>query len=226
MAKTVLKIEKLKKTFIYGQKEVQVVKGVDLEVNEGEIICLFGRSGSGKTTLLNLIGGLDQPDSGKIIINNKDISFVSAREMPEFRRKNLGFVFQYFNLIPYLTTLENVVLPLKFHGIEKKERETKGKEILHSLGMSERMNFRMANLSGGQIQRTAFARAVIMNPSLVLADEPTGQLDTQTANELAELISHLNREKTLTFIIATHDEVFKSIAHRILNIEDGLVCEV
>jgi ABC-type lipoprotein export system ATPase subunit len=225
MSERVLKITSLSKTFRYNGFSVPVIENLDLTVDSGEIICIFGRSGSGKTTLLNLTGGLDTPDSGEIILNGINVTGLKEREMARFRRENVGFVFQHFNLVPYLTALENVELPLKYDGIPQLERRRKAQEVLESLGLGDRLNFRMSSLSGGQIQRVTFARAAVMNPAVILADEPTGQLDSETALELADIIRTMNRKDNLTFILATHDPVLSSISDRVLMMNSGRLTE-
>jgi len=219
--KEILKIEDLKKSYKKGNEINVVIDQLNLSIYANEIICIFGRSGSGKTTLLNIIGTLDKPDCGKILLEDENPFLLASSYLPAFRRKHIGFVFQYFNLIPYMSALENTALPLKYEGIPQKIREEKAGELLTRLGLGDRLHYKPAELSGGQIQRTAFARAVINNPKIVLADEPTGQLDLKTAKELADLILQLNKEEGITFIIATHDPVFDKIANRTIYIEDG-----
>lgn len=211
---TLIKITNLSKTYLRAGARVPVIENFSIEAEAGEIICIFGRSGSGKTTLLNLIGTLDTPNSGEILIDGINVMGLKGKDLSKFRLKNIGFVFQYFNLIPYLTALENTVLPLKYDGVSKKNREEKAKLLLSELGLADRINFRPYELSGGQVQRVSFARASINNPRIILADEPTGQLDLQSAKELASLIKKLNKEKNLTFIIATHDSAIEEIADR------------
>lgn len=213
----------LNKKYRQGKIVVPAVCDINLKIDSGEIVSLFGRSGSGKTTLLNLIGTLYKPDSGEILYNGTKLSSISGRELPAFRRKNTGFVFQHFNLIPYLSAIENVELPMKFDGIPKKQRRERANEILTKLGLSDRLDFTLSQLSGGQIQRAAFARAVVMKPAIVLADEPTGQLDSKTAQELAEMIGEMNKRDGTAFLIATHDQAISSIAHRTIFMEDGRI---
>lgn len=213
----------LNKKYKHGKIEVPAVCDVSLNINSSEIISLFGRSGSGKTTLLNLIGTLYKPDSGEILFDGKKLSGISGKELPSFRRNNIGFVFQHFNLIPYLSALENVELPMKFDGVPRKQRLERAKEILTKLGLSGRLDFTLSQLSGGQVQRVAFARAVVMKPVIVLADEPTGQLDSTTAQELAEMIKEMNENFKTAFLIATHDPAISTIAHRTIMMEDGKI---
>ena len=219
--KELLKIEELKKSYKKGNEINVVIDKLNLSIYQEEIVCVFGRSGSGKTTLLNIIGTLDKPDSGKILLEGENPFLLSSSYLPAFRRKNIGFVFQYFNLVPYMSALENTAIPLKYEGIPKKKREKRAEELLTRLGLKDRLNYKPGELSGGQIQRTAFARAVINKPKIVLADEPTGQLDLKTAKELADLILQINKEERTTFIIATHDPVFDDIAHRTIFLEGG-----
>jgi len=218
-----LEVKNLIKTYKYASVEIRAVNDVSFKIDTGEIVSIFGKSGGGKTTLLNLIGTLDSPDSGEIIINEKNIREIKRSNLAEFRRHNIGFVFQYFNLIPYLTALENVALPLKFDGMNRDERNRRAKEILDEVGLSDRLDFKLAGLSGGQVQRVAFARAVVAKPKIVLADEPTGQLDSKTAGNLSETIVNLNKKHNITFLIATHDPVISSIAGKIIYFEDGKV---
>lgn len=226
MEEPILSLKEVKKAYHHGKVRVDALRGVSIDVMQGEIVSVFGRSGSGKTTLLNIIGGIDRPDSGEVVVDGRRLREVSSGDMPGFRRKNIGFVFQTFNLIPYLTAMENTALPLKFDGVDKEERSRRALSILEELGIKDRAGFFSVNLSGGQIQRTAFARAVINNPRIVLADEPTGQLDTATAKELADTIVQLNHSKNLTFILATHDRELSRISHRIIYLKDGGVDSV
>lgn len=221
MSEKILIIKNLNKTYRYHGVEVQALRDFNLEVTKGEIICLFGRSGSGKTTLLNLIGCLDIPDSGEIFIAGQNTAEIPPDKMPVFRRKNIGFVFQHFNLIPYLTALENTELPLKFEKIPVSRRRDRARDRLQELGLAGRLDFTLPYMSGGEIQRTAFARATIMDPAIVLADEPTGQLDSTTSTQLSRMIVDMNEQGNNAFLIATHDPVLASIAHRIIYIEDG-----
>lgn len=221
-----LEVKNLNKTYKYANVRIHAVNDVSFTIHTGEIVSIFGRSGSGKTTLLNLIGTLDRPDSGEIIIDGKNTRKVPGSKLAAFRRRNIGFVFQYFNLIPYLTALENVALPLKFDGMKRSERNCRAKEMLEEIGLSERLDFKLFGLSGGQVQRVAFARAVIAKPRIVLADEPTGQLDSKTAENLAGIIVDLNKKSNTTFIIATHDPVISSIANRIIYFEDGKIQKI
>ncbi|MCD4785122.1 MAG: ABC transporter ATP-binding protein [Candidatus Eremiobacteraeota bacterium] len=218
-----LEVKDLYKTYKYANVKIHAVNDVSFNIRTGDIVSIFGRSGSGKTTLLNLIGTLDRPDSGEIIINGKNTREVSGSKLAAFRRSNIGFVFQYFNLIPYLTAIENVALPLKFDGVARSERNRRAKEVLEEIGLSKRLDFKLAGLSGGQVQRVAFARAIIAKPRIVLADEPTGQLDSKTAENLAETIVNLNKKSNITFIITTHDPVISSIANKIIYFEDGKI---
>ncbi len=219
----ILSAENLSKTYRHGPHRVDAVRGLSLEVAPGEILCLFGRSGSGKTTLLNLLGGLDGPDSGTVTIDGVVMDRLTSRERAIFRRRKIGFVFQNFNLIPYLTALENVTLPLRYEGIPRVQRRERAMKILEDLGLGDRADFPGDRLSGGQVQRVAFARASVMKPAVILADEPTGQLDSATGEELAKMISEMNRRDGIAFIIATHDEAIARISQRVIWILDGRV---
>jgi putative ABC transport system ATP-binding protein len=217
----ILEASGLCKTHACRDVRVEAVRSLSLAIARREIVCLFGRSGSGKTTLLNLLGGLDRPTSGQILFMGRDMAQIPPGQMPRFRRKNIGFVFQNFNLIPYLTALENVALPLRLDGVKRAERNERAARILTRLGLGDRLHFNCPGLSGGQSQRVAFARAAVAGPALILADEPTGHLDTASARDLALCIQELNQADGLTFLIATHDPALARVSHRILHMEDG-----
>jgi putative ABC transport system ATP-binding protein len=216
-----IQLKNVVRTFPSPAGRITAVKDVCLDIEKGDIICLLGRSGSGKTTLLNLIGTLDKPDSGEILFNSASLKSISQGELPEFRRKNIGFVFQYFNLVPYLSAIENIALPLKYDGIPQGERQKRASEMLDLVGLADRRDFLPSQLSGGQVQRVAFARAVINKPEIVLADEPTGQLDSVTAGELVEIIASLNSNYGVSFLIATHDNIISEKAHKTVCMKDG-----
>lgn len=219
----ILKTVNISKVFYKGANEIWALKGVNIEVKKGEILCIWGRSGSGKTTLLNIIGCLDKSSFGKVYLESTELSALKEEELTSFRREKFGFIFQNFNLIPHLTALENVALPLKYMGISRAQRLQQASELLELVGLKDRMNFQWSLLSGGEAQRVAIARSFINNPEIIIADEPTGELDTENSRKLAELIKRLNRETQQTFIIVTHDTILSQIAHRTLILRDGQI---
>jgi putative ABC transport system ATP-binding protein len=206
-----------------GKVLVSALRGVSFEAEEGEFLTIFGPSGSGKSTLLHLIGCLDRPDDGEIFIDGANVLKLNDDKLAELRLNKIGFVFQFFNLLPRLTALKNVELPLTIRGIPEKEALSKAEEILQLVGLEARMNHKPSELSGGEQQRVAIARALINNPKIVLADEPTGNLDTKTGWEIVQLMRKLNEERKQTFIIVTHDPHIAETADRIIHLKDGLV---
>lgn len=214
-----LKALELRKS--YGA--LQVLKGVNLEVAEGEVVAIIGASGAGKSTLLHLLGTLDTPDQGAVMINGKDVYKQSPKELAEFRNRNVGFVFQFHNLLPEFTTLENVMMPGLIAGQDTKALSSRATALLDRLGLKERLEHKPSELSGGEQQRTAVARALINSPGLVLADEPSGNLDSKNAAELHHLFLELRKELKHTFIIVTHNLEFASMADRQVEMKDGLV---
>ncbi|MCP4418990.1 MAG: ATP-binding cassette domain-containing protein [Chloroflexi bacterium] len=220
-----IKLTHLTRHFQRGDMAVQALRGIDLTINSGEFVALVGPSGSGKSTLLNLLGGLDRATSGELWLNGIGLHTASAAERTLHRRQRVGFVFQSFNLLPRLTTLENVAIPLMLSGVTVDERESRAKELLEKVGLGHRLSHYPPELSGGEQQRTAVARALIHNPSLILADEPTGNLDTKTGEEVMALLQTLNREQGITLIIVTHDEEVASYADRIVKLRDGNIEE-
>lgn len=219
----VIEIRNLSK--IYNGSEVQVtaVNSVSLEFHEGEFTAIVGPSGSGKTTLLNIIGGLDKPTSGEIKIEGTDLNLLKASELIDFRLRNIGFVFQAYNLIPVLTAFENVEFIMELQGWSKKERSERAMDLLRRVGLAERAASRPAKLSGGQQQRVAVARALASRPKFVLADEPTANLDSKSTENLLEIMVELNRTENVTFIFSTHDQRVVNKARRIITLEDGKV---
>ncbi len=213
----------LLKTYRLGSSVVRALDGVDLTVERGELMAVMGRSGSGKTTLLNVLGGLDRPDAGQVLVDGVDIARLNGSRLPRLRREKVGFVFQEFNLIPTLTALENVELPLRYAGVPRGERRRRALEALSLVGMGGRVHHRPSQLSGGEQQRVALARALVNRPAIVLADEPTGELDTQTAAEVMSLVQRLNREMGQTFIIVTHDPAVAHRCRRVVRMEDGRI---
>jgi len=205
-------------------QKVVALKNVNLRINKGEYIAVLGPSGSGKSTLLHMMGILDVPTSGKIYIEGREVSQLSEDERARIRGKKIGFVFQLFNLIPSLTALENAALPMMVYGVEKEERERRARELLEKLGLGERLNHKPSELSGGQRQRVAIARALANNPEVILADEPTGNLESKSGHEVVEIFTKLNKEGK-TVVVVTHDEDIAKHARRIIRIKDGEVKE-
>ncbi len=219
----VVETRNLKKNYRLGEVEVHALKGINMKIKRGEFVTIMGPSGSGKTTLLNMIGALDRPTEGSVFIDNIDLIKMNDEELTQLRRAKVGFVFQFYNLIPVLSAFENVELPMVIKGITSKEREKRAIDLLSLVGLSMRLNHRPDELSGGERQRVAIARALANSPSIILADEVTGDLDTNTGNEIVEMLKKLNREKGQTLILVTHDSEIAKKAERILSIKDGLI---
>jgi putative ABC transport system ATP-binding protein len=219
----VIDIKDVQKIYDETAVAVKAVDGVTLSFDEAEFAAIVGPSGSGKTTLLNLIGGLDLPTSGKIIIDGTDLSTLKSSELIDFRLNNIGFVFQAYNLIPVLTAKENVEFIMALQKWSKEDRDTRTFELLKAVGLYDRMNSRPSKMSGGQQQRVAVARALASRPKFVLADEPTANLDSKSATTLLEIMEKLNHEEKITFIFSTHDARVVKMAHRVITLEDGKV---
>ncbi len=216
----------LRKTYVLGEIRVKALRGVNLQIEEGEVIAIMGPSGHGKTTLLNMLGGLDVPTSGKIFIDGIDISKLSDNELARFRCEKMGYVFQSYNLIQTLTAKENVILPMSYLGkLSKHEMEKRAVELLETFGLGDYINHKPAELSGGQQQRVAFARAFANEPAIIFGDEPTGALDSKTSKEVLALIRELNEEKNQTFILVTHDPAVGKACDRVVYIKDGRIFE-
>jgi lipoprotein-releasing system ATP-binding protein len=209
------------KSFKTEAGELKVLKDVSLAIKAGEMAGIIGASGAGKSTLLHILGALDKPTSGKVLFQGKDISSLDDNSLARFRNESLGFVFQFHHLLPEFTALENVMLPGMIAGGNARETEGRAKELLGEMGLSQRMSHRPGELSGGEQQRVAVARALIRNPKIVLADEPTGNLDTATGNELFEIFIQLNREKGISFVVVTHNKSLSDRCHRVLEMADG-----
>ena len=220
--KEIIRIEGLKKFYNLGTQQVKALNGVDLSICGNEYVAIMGPSGSGKSTLMNILGCLDTPSGGKYVLNGTDVSQMGDGELAQVRNKEIGFVFQSFNLLPRYTSLENVALPLIYSGVPRHIREKKAREALESVGLGERMEHKPAELSGGQRQRVAVARALINNPSIILADEPTGNLDTKTSIEIMRLFEEIYR-KGNTVILVTHEEDIAQHARRIIRLRDGVI---
>ena len=221
----IIEIKNLHKIYNSDSVSVHAVNGVDLSFEEGEFTAIVGPSGSGKTTLLNVIGGLDDATEGSVTIDNVEIEKLSARKLTDFRMKNIGFVFQAYNLIPVLTAKENVEFIMHLQGKNKADREARTTELLKAVGLGEMMNRRPSKLSGGQQQRVAVARALASKPKFVLADEPTANLDSKSTENLLDIMEKLNKEEKITFIFSTHDQRVVHKARRVITIEDGKIIE-
>jgi len=220
----VVETTNLKKTYMLGKVQVDALRGVDLTVEEGDFLAILGPSGSGKSTLLNMIGALDKPTKGKVFIEGVDVSNLNDNALADLRRE-IGFVFQFFNLIPRLTARGNVELPMAIPGLTKTERRKRAEELLETVGLKERVNHKPAELSGGERQRVAIARALANNPKFLLMDEPTGNIDSKTANEIIELVKRLNEEKGVTIIVVTHDQQIALQTKRAVQMLDGLIVQ-
>jgi putative ABC transport system ATP-binding protein len=222
MNNPLIKITNIKRNFVLGNEIVYVLKGIDLEINKGEYVALMGPSGSGKSTLMNLLGCLDTPTSGTYILNGKDVSQMKDDELAEIRNKEIGFVFQTFNLLPRTTALDNVALPMIYAGHSKSERNARATEVLEQVNLADRMDHQPNQLSGGQRQRVAIARALVNKPSIILADEPTGNLDSKTSLEIMKLFGDIHANGN-TVILVTHEEEIADYAHRIIRLRDGII---
>jgi len=220
---TILRVQEVKKSYRMGRIFVPALRGVSFRVEQGEFLTIFGPSGSGKSTLLHLIGCLDRPDGGEIVVDGHNILELSDDKLAQLRLAKIGFVFQFFNLLPRLTALRNVELPLTIVGLPEKESLERAREMLKLVGLEDRINHRPPELSGGEQQRVALARALINNPKIVLADEPTGNLDTKTGWEIVQLMNKLNDEKRQTFVVVTHDPQITETSDRIIHLRDGLI---
>ncbi len=219
----VVRTVNLTRRYEMGDAFVDALRGVDLTIARGEFVALVGPSGSGKSTVLNLIGGLDRPTSGQVWINGTELSASDERTLTRHRRQHVGFVFQSFNLLPRLTAEENVALPLMFSGMPEKERRARARDLLERVSLKHRLDHRPTQLSGGEQQRVAIARALIGRPALLLADEPTGNLDTGTGAEIMALLKTLNQEQDLTLLVVTHDAEVAAFADRVVKLRDGRV---
>ena len=220
-----VQVRGLRKTYGAGPARVEALRGVDLDIWRGELVSIMGPSGSGKTTLLNCLGGLDRPSGGSVVIDGVDITALPDEELVKFRRAKIGFVFQFFNLLPEFTALENVMIPMLIIGKPKEEAEERAEELLSAVGLLKRADHYPHQLSGGEMQRVAIARALANEPPLVLMDEPTGNLDSKSTAELMELIRELNEEEEQTFVIVTHDELVAKMTKRVLRLVDGQIKE-
>jgi len=222
-AASVVRTKGVKKIYTMGQVKVAALKGIDLSIQSGEYISIMGPSGSGKSTFFNMIGGLDKPTEGQVYIEEVDVAQLDAHELAWLRCRKIGYIFQSFNIIPVMTALENVTLPMTFAGLTTDEARDKGMSLLEKVGLGERARHKPFELSGGQQQRVAIARAMANSPSIILADEPTGNLDLATGREIIELLRELNDEQGVTIISATHDMKMLSVSDRVVWIRDGII---
>lgn len=223
---SVVKLQDVKKIYMLGKTEVHALRGVSINIEKGEFVCIAGPSGSGKTTILNLIGCIDHPTSGSVFIEDKLIKELRDNELTDLRLHKIGFIFQSFNLIPVLNVYENIEFPLLLKGgFSKKEREKIVLRFIEEVGLSDRIKNKPAELSGGQRQRVAIARALVTNPSIILADEPTANLDSETGQKIVDLMKQINKIENTTFIFSTHDPDIMNHAQKIIKIHDGLIAE-
>ena len=221
--RTVIETRDLRKTYMQGDRPLNVLKGVNLKVKEGEIMAIMGPSGSGKSTLLNMIGALDRPSSGKVYINDIDISTLNDNQLADLRNKELGFIFQFFNLIGRMDALSNVELPMAINGEPRGKRKKRAIELLNRVGLKGRLDHKPNQLSGGEQQRVAIARALANDPNILLCDEVTGNLDSKTGMEIMDLLKELNKEQRKTFVLITHDPRVADITDRLLQLMDGTI---
>lgn len=215
----------LTRSFVVGDNKIQALRGISLKVYRGQFVAMVGPSGSGKSTFLNLVGGLDRATSGELWVNGVELSTSREKALTEHRRRRVGFVFQSFNLLPRLTALENVALPLMFDGVPEQERLARARELLLQVGLGDRMDHRPTQLSGGEQQRVAIARALVAQPAIILADEPTGNIDSATGGEIMALLRHLNQEQGVTLLLVTHDPEAAAYADRMVRLRDGQISD-
>lgn len=222
MSSSILQLRNIHKSYYLGKQELKVLKGIDLDIFKNEYVSLMGPSGSGKSTLMNILGCLDSPTAGNYILNGKDVSRMPDDELAAVRNIEIGFVFQQFNLLAKLTAAENVALPLIYSGVPKKERIQRAEEVLAKVKLEDRMHHKPNELSGGQCQRVAIARALINNPSIILADEPTGNLDSKTSYEIMDILTKIHNDGN-TIVLVTHEEDISQYSHRVVRLRDGII---
>lgn len=218
----IIHLQDIRKSYFMGKQELQVLKGIDLDIRNNEYVALMGPSGSGKSTLMNILGCLDSPSYGQYVLNGQDVSKMADDDLADVRNKEIGFVFQQFNLLPRLTALENVALPLVYAGVGRKQRTEMAMDVIQKVGLEDRSHHKPNELSGGQCQRVAIARALVNNPSLILADEPTGNLDTKTSKEIMDIFTQI-QEAGNTVVLVTHEEDIANYAKRVVRLRDGLI---
>lgn len=221
MQETMIKICNVRKVYQIGSEKIVALNRINTQIGRGEICCIFGTSGSGKSTLLNQMSGMERPTEGSVHIGTVDITKLGEEQLAAFRQKHVGFIFQAYNLLPYMTALENTALPLMFQGVGRRERHKRAADLLKRVGLGERMNHYPSQMSGGQQQRVGIARAFAANPKVVFADEPTGNLDTRTTEQIMEMITEIARKNNQTIVLVTHDPQMASYADRILTLIDG-----
>lgn len=216
-----IKVENLRKVYKVGTEKVVALDNINLEIEKGEFCCIVGTSGSGKSTLLNQLAGLEKPTKGSVTINGQNVSKMNEKQLAVFRQNNIGFIFQSYNLLPTLTAVENVAFPLIFKGVDKKIREKKARAILKEMQMGDRMNHKPTELSGGQQQRVGIARAFVSKPAVIFADEPTGNLDSKTTEQVMDMLTDISQKNNITFVMVTHDPELAKKAKRVITIVDG-----
>ncbi|MCE2834078.1 MAG: ABC transporter ATP-binding protein [Chitinophagaceae bacterium] len=219
---SVIHLQDIRKSYFMGRQELEVLKGITIDIDRNEYVALMGPSGSGKSTLMNILGCLDSPTAGTYILNGHDVSTMPDNELADIRNKEIGFVFQQFNLLPRLTALENVALPLVYAGIPKRQRNEMAMEVLRKVDLTDRSHHRPNEMSGGQCQRVAIARALVNNPSIILADEPTGNLDSKTSHEIMDIFNKIHADGN-SVVLVTHEDDISKFAHRIIRLRDGIL---
>ena len=222
----IIRIRGLKKVYRVGEERVRALNGVDLDIYPGEFVCIIGRSGSGKSTLLNMMAGLEKPSRGSIVIAGEHLEKMNEKQLVDFRLRHIGFIFQQFNLFPSMTALENVTMPLVYRGVSARKRKAAALKMLKDLGLSKHVNHRPSQMSGGQQQRVGIARALVSNPEVIFADEPTGNLDSRTSEEILSLIQAMAKRDNHTLDMVTHDPSVAAHADRVVNILDGLIVDI
>ncbi len=222
----IIRIRGLKKVYRVGEERVRALNGVDLDIYPGEFVCIIGRSGSGKSTLLNMMAGLEKPSRGSIVIAGEHLEKMNEKQLVDFRLRHIGFIFQQFNLFPSMTALENVTMPLVYRGVSARKRKAAALKMLKDLGLSKHVNHKPSQMSGGQQQRVGIARALVSNPEVIFADEPTGNLDSRTSEEILSLIQSMAKRDNHTLVMVTHDPSVAAHADRVVNILDGLIVDI
>lgn len=222
----IIRIRGLKKVYRVGEERVRALNGVDLDIYPGEFVCIIGRSGSGKSTLLNMMAGLEKPSRGSIVIAGEHLEKMNEKQLVDFRLRHIGFIFQQFNLFPSMTAVENVTMPLVYRGVSARKRKAAALKMLKDLGLSKHVNHKPSQMSGGQQQRVGIARALVSNPEVIFADEPTGNLDSRTSEEILSLIQAMAKRDNHTLVMVTHDPSVAAHADRVVNILDGLIVDI